>query len=172
MLRSTQIILTCMLFVAGCAMAACKPVDDAKAASRPQATNDAALWQGTWRLVTATHQGQSQPMDGSWRVDGDRYAVILEGKTQEHWQFTLDPATNHVQALATSGALGSHADYVVATRNPDKVGVCCGRMKGLYEISQDRLRVTFDPIARAYPNAFDAGAGSRFTAFVFERERQ
>ena len=129
---------------------------------------DAQLWQGDWRLVSATHAGQTEVIDGSWQVHGDRYDVVLGGKADEHWQFTLDPGLKHFESLATWGATGSHQDYLTATGNTDETCVC--RMKGLYEVSQTGLRVVFDAAGREYPQSFDVSPDSRLTTYVFQRE--
>ena len=78
------------------------------------------------------------------------------------------PAPGASKSLATWGATGSHQDYLTATGNTDATCVC--RMKGLYEVSPDRLRVVFDPTGRDYPQSFDIPPASTFTTFVFQRE--
>lgn len=147
----------------------CQP-GGASNSSRPAVAvgDDARLWQGDWKLISATHAGQTDVLDGGWQVHGDRYDVTLGGKTDEHWQFTLDPGARQFESLATWGATGSHQDYLTATGNTDQTCVC--RMKGLYEVSADRLQVVFDPTGREYPRSFDIPPGSLFTIFVFQRE--
>ncbi len=164
-----RIIAVLMLLTVGSGMAGCKSDGASNASSSAAAaSDDAQLWQGGWRLVSATHGGQTDALDGAWQVHGDRYDVTLGGKTDEHWQFTLDPGARRFESLATWGATGSHQDYLTATGNTDATCVC--RMKGLYEVSPDRLRVVFDPTGRDYPQSFDIPPGSTFTTFVFQRE--
>jgi uncharacterized protein (TIGR03067 family) len=157
-----------MLLVVGGGIGGCKAGGETNTSSRPEAAGDAQLWQGDWRLVSATHGGQTEVIDGGWQVHGDRYDVTLGGKADEHWQFTLEPGARHFESLATWGASGSHQDYLTATGNTDETCVC--RLKGLYEVSADGLRVVFDPAGREYPQSFDAPPDSRFTTFVFQRE--
>jgi uncharacterized protein (TIGR03067 family) len=157
-----------LLGVAG-GVGGCKPDGGSNSSLRVEAAGeDARLWQGAWKLVSATHAGQTEVLDGGWQVHGDRYDVTLGGKTDEHWQFTLDPGAKQFESLATWGATGSHQDYLIATGNTDETCVC--RMKGLYEVSPDRLRVVFDPTGRQYPRSFDVPPESLFTIFVFQRE--
>jgi uncharacterized protein (TIGR03067 family) len=164
-----RIVAISMLLVVGAGSGGCKPGGGPNAGGRAEAAgDDAQLWQGAWRLVSATHGGQTEVLDGAWQVHGDRYDVTLGGKADEHWQFTLDPGVKHFDSLATWGPTGSHQDYLTTTGNTDQSCVC--RLKGLYEVSPDRLRVVFDPAAREYPQSFDVAADSRFTTFVFQRQ--
>jgi uncharacterized protein (TIGR03067 family) len=164
MIGQARIVAIVVLLMAAGGIGGCKAGGHSTVSS---ADVDAQLWQGDWRLVSATHGGETDTMDGAWQVHADRYDVTLGGKTDEHWQFTLDPDAKRFDSLATWGASGSHQDYLTATGNTDATCVC--RMKGLYEVSPDRLRVVFDPAAREYPRSFDMPPGSRFTTFVFER---
>lgn len=169
MIGLTRIAAILILLVVGCRLGGCKPGGGANTSSGPEASaDDTRLWQGDWRLVSATHGGQIEVIDGGWQVHGDRYDVTLGGKTGEHWQFTLDPSAKHFDSLATWGATGSHQDYLTATGNTDATCVC--RLKGLYEASPGQLRVVFDPAAREYPQSFEVAPDSRFTIFVFQRE--
>ena len=168
MIGLTRIVAILVLLAVGGGLGGCKPGGAATSSSSPAAgADDAKLWQGDWRLVSATHGGQTEVLDGGWQVQGDRYDVTLGGKADEHWQFTLDPGARRFDSLATWGPAGSHQDYLTATGNTDASCVC--RMKGLYEVSPDRLRVVFDPAGRDYPQSFDVTPDSRFTIFVFQR---
>jgi hypothetical protein len=164
-----RIVAILMLLLVSSGIGGCKRDGDSNTSRRPEASgDDAQLWQGGWRLVSATHGGQTEVIDGGWQVHGNRYDVLLGGKADEHWQFTLDPSIKHFESSATWGATGSHQDYLTATGNTDESCVC--RLKGLYEVSRARLRVVFDPAAREYPQSFDVTPDSRFTTFVFQRE--
>ena len=170
MIASMRILALCAGLAICGATAGCNSDDKASAKSGAEtAADDAKLWQGNWRLISATRNGESETRDAGWRVSGDRYEVTLNGNAMEHWQFTLDPAAKHFIALATSGANGTHQEYLTSTGNSDR-GTCCGRIRGSYEIGQDTLRVAFDPSFQEYPKSFDAGRGSRFTTFVFKRQ--
>ena len=169
MIGLARIVAILMLLAVGGGIGGCKP-GGAPNASGPAAGDDAQLWQGDWKLVSATHGGETDVIDGGWQVHGDRYDVTLGGKADEHWQFTLDPGAKRFESLATWGATGSHQDYLTTTGNTDATCVC--RMKGLYEVSADRLRVAFDPAGREYPPSFDISPDSRFTTFVFQRASQ
>jgi uncharacterized protein (TIGR03067 family) len=169
MIGLARIVAILVLLAVGGAIGGCRPGGDSNASNRPDvAGDDAQLWHGDWRLVSATHGGQTEVLDGGWQVHGDRYDVTLGGKADEHWQFTLDPGARRFDSLATWGPAGSHQDYLTATGNTDASCVC--RMKGLYEVSPGQLRVVFDPAGREYPQSFDVAADSRFTIFVFQRE--
>ncbi len=45
-----------------------------------------------------------------------------------------------------------------------------GKLKGIYEISGDSLKVCFDLTAQQYPKSFDAKRGSRQLIYEFRRE--
>jgi uncharacterized protein (TIGR03067 family) len=160
MVALARIVAISMLVIVVCG---CRPGGDASGGH--DAVADAQLWQGDWRLVSATHAGQTDALDGGWQVHGDRYDVTLNGKTDEHWQFTLNPG-GRFDSLATWGPTGSHQDYLTASGSTDANCVCA--VKGLYEVSPDRLRVVFDPAGREYPASFDVDPNSRFTTFVFQ----
>jgi hypothetical protein len=64
------VLLVCLL--AGC-----------KAVSTPDSADDTKKWQGRWKLVASTYDGGPQMADMEWIVDGDRYAIRLNGQLHE-----------------------------------------------------------------------------------------
>jgi len=139
----------CLPAIAGCLLSAC-------GVGAADAADDAKLWQGTWKLVSATENGQPQTGDLQWVVDGDHYNIRLNGVThQDPYQITLHPAQKHIDVFHHEVPKGNYYG---------------GSVKGIYEIRSDSLRVCYDLTGRAYPASFDAGPGSRRAIFEFRRD--
>jgi len=118
--------------------------------------HDAKLWQGEWKLVSVSWNGKPDHLDDAhWVVDGDKYDVVVGGKALEQGnKFTLDPDRKRVDVFHHWTPKGTFG----------------GSLKGIYEVSQDRLRVVYDPTARVYPASFDPTPGAKYASFVFERD--
>jgi uncharacterized protein (TIGR03067 family) len=116
---------------------------------------DARLWQGAWRMVSCTWNGQPQVGDMQWIVEGDYYLMRTDRKTHEdHYPFKLDASQKHIDV--------NHHDTPQGTYG--------GKLKGIYEITGDSLKVCYDLTGRRYPNSFDAGPGSQQVLYQFRRE--
>jgi uncharacterized protein (TIGR03067 family) len=118
------------------------------------AADDAKLWQGTWKMVSCTWNGQPQPGDVEWVVEGGYYRIRLDRQLHaDHYPFRLDANQKHIDV--------NHHDTPQGTYG--------GKLKGIYTISGDSLRVCYDLTGRRYPESFDAGPGSQQVLYQFQR---
>jgi len=118
------------------------------------ATDDQASWQGTWKLISVTENGELQSGDMQWIVDGDHYNIVLnQQRGNDPYNITLDPSRNRVDVF--------HHDTPPGTYG--------GKLKGIYKVTADHLTVCYDLTGASYPTAFDAGPGSRRAVFEFQR---
>ncbi len=53
----------------GCLLAGCEVI------SAADSGDDTKKWQGTWKLVAYTYDGEPQMADMEWIVDGDHYNI-------------------------------------------------------------------------------------------------
>src|SRR5262245_6281938 len=121
-----QVVAGCLVALLGCGLAGCKDVSKAVAAScKADPAEDVRQWQGTWKLVAATWNGEPQKGDVRWLVSADRYTVRLDGTDVEHNTFKLDACEKHVDVFHHEVPKGTYG----------------GSLKGVYEIKGDRLRV-------------------------------
>jgi hypothetical protein len=90
------------LVLLGCMLAGCKVSFIADAA------DDTGKWQGAWRMVSTTYDGEPQPGDMEWIVDGDHYTIRLNGTSHvDPYTIKLDPSQKHRRALIRGSARGS-----------------------------------------------------------------
>ena len=140
--------LGCLLLL-GCLLAGCRTVSTADSA------DDAKNWQGTWKLVASTYDGEPQIADMEWIVDGDRYTIRLNHQSHEDpYMFKLDASRKQIDV----------------THHETPAGTYGGKVKGIYEISSDSLIVCYDLTGQQYPTSFDAKRGSRRVLYQFRRE--
>lgn len=136
------VILTCLL--AACRVDVIADSDD-----------DARKWQGIWRMVATTYDGEPQTADMAWIVDGDRYTIRLNGVSHEDpYMFKLDSTDKHIDVFHHETPPGTYG----------------GSLKGIYEVSDDSLTVCYDLTGQRYPESFDAKRGSRQVLYQFRRE--
>lgn len=102
--------------------------------------DDAANFQGTWKIVSVNGESIG---DAQWVVEGDRYTVKMGWQSLETWKITLDAKSKHLDAF--------HHDTPPGTFG--------GKLKGLYEIKGDSLKVCYDATGQHYPKSFDMGSG-------------
>src|SRR5215469_17306823 len=142
MCRSWLILSACLL--AGCNVShATTDADDLRA------------WQGTWGLVSCIANGETQKGNMKWIVSGDRYTIRVDGKSGgDPYPFKLDPRQKHVDVNHHETPKGTYG----------------GRLKGIYEIQGNILKVCYDLKGQRYPTSFDAGPGSAQVLYQFERE--
>src|SRR5262245_22873966 len=120
-------------------------------------SDDMRAWQGTWKLVSYTENGESQTADMHWVVSGDRYTIGIGRKDgRDPYTFTLDPKQKRIDVYHHDTPKGTYG----------------GRLKGIYEISGDTLKVCYDLKGQRYPKSFDVGRGSGQVVFQFRRERR
>jgi len=145
MRRLGFIHFACLLAVCGVNHAAATEADDTRA------------WQGTWKLVSCMANGESQTADMKWIVKGDHYTIRLKGQSGEDpYTFKLDPRQKHIDVFHHDTPRGTYG----------------GRLKGIYEIQGNSLKVCYDLKGQRYPNSFDAGRGSAQVLYQFQRERR
>jgi uncharacterized protein (TIGR03067 family) len=106
-------------------------------------------------MVSCTWNGEPQPGNMRWIVQGDYYLIQIDGLTHsDHYPFTLDASQKHIDV--------NHHD------TPE--GTYGGKLKGIYEITGDSLKVCYDLKGQRYPKSFDAGPGSGQAVYEFRRE--
>src|SRR6266700_3603285 len=95
-------------------LAGCSEVSNADAA------NDTKQWQGTWKLVRSTYDGEPQIADMQWIVDGDHYNIRLDQQLGlDPYTFKLDASQKHIDVFHHETPKGTYG----------------GKLKGIYEIS-------------------------------------
>ena len=118
--------------------------------------DDSRAWQGTWKMVSCTHNGEPQSGDVQWIVKNDRYTIRLSGKTgTDPHVMTLDAKQKHIDVF--------HHDTPKGTWG--------GSFKGIYEIQGNTLKVCYDLKGQRYPKSFEAGRGSSQVLYTFQRVR-
>ncbi len=134
------------LLLLGSLLAGCKSISTA---------DDTQKLQGTWKLVVATYDGGLQMAEMEWIVNGDHYNIRLDRHLQEDPNFfKLDASRKQIDVFHHYTPPGTYG----------------GKLKGIYEISGDSLKVCFDLTAQQYPKSFDAKRGSRQLIYEFRRE--
>ena len=146
---STNLMRLGSVVLLGVLLANCRAVSSADSA------DDTKKWQGTWKMVSCTYDGEPQSADMEWIVDGDRYTIRLNGQSNvDPYMFKLDAGRKRIDVF----------------HHETPAGTSGGSVKGIYEISEDSLRVCYDLTNQRYPESFDAKRGSRQVLYVFRRE--
>jgi uncharacterized protein (TIGR03067 family) len=118
---------------------------------------DSRAWQGTWKMVSCTHNGEPQNGDVQWIVKNDRYTIRLSGKTgTDPHIITLDAKQRHIDVF----------------HHETPKGTWGGSLKGIYEIQGNTLKVCYDLKGQQYPKSFEAGRGSGQVVYTFQRVRE
>jgi uncharacterized protein (TIGR03067 family) len=143
-------LLACLLAASSCWLAGCGATNAADTAE------DTKLWQGTWKMDSCIWNGEPQKGDVAWLVEGDRYRIRMDRQTHEDpYPFQLDATQKHIDVNHHETPKGTYG----------------GKLKGIYEVSGDTLRVCYDLTGSRYPKSFEAGPGSRQVVYQFHRER-
>ena len=138
-----------LLLLLGCILAACR------VAVIAGSSDDTEKWQGIWRMVTTTYDGEPQTADMEWIVDGDHYTIRLNGQSHvDPYTIKLDSSQKHIDVFHHETPPGTYG----------------GSLKGIYDISGDSLTVCFDLTGQRYPESFNANRGSRQVLYKFRRE--
>ena len=117
--------------------------------------DDSQAWQGAWRMVSTTYDGEPQMGDMEWIVNGDHYTIRLNGQSHEDpYTFKLDGSRKQIDVF----------------HHETPPGTSGGSLKGIYEINGDSLKVCYDLTGQRYPESFDANRGSRQVLYQFRRE--
>jgi uncharacterized protein (TIGR03067 family) len=148
-----EISANCMrlgwLVFLGCLLAGCRAVSSADSA------DDTKKWQGTWKLVGSSYDGEPQMADMEWIVDGDHYTIRLNQQSHEDlYMFKLDAGHKQIDVFHHETPPGTYG----------------GKVKGIYKIRGDSLTVCYDLTGQRYPKSFDATRGSRQVLYQFRRE--
>jgi uncharacterized protein (TIGR03067 family) len=137
------------LILLACILASCRTFSTADSA------DDMKKWQGTWKLVAATYDGEPKMADMEWIVEGDRYTIRMDGQShQDPYLFKLDASLKQIDVF--------HHDTPPGTYG--------GKLKGIYQVGSDSLTVCYDLAGQQYPASFDAPRGSRQVLYQFRRE--
>ena len=137
------------LVLLGCILAACR------VAVIAGSSDDTEKWQGAWRMVSTTYDGEPQTADMEWIVDGDHYTIRLNGQSHvDPYTIKLDSSQKHIDVFHHETPPGTYG----------------GSLKGIYDISGDSLTVCYDLTGQRYPESFNANRGSRQVLYKFRRE--
>ena len=137
------------LVLLGCILAACR------VAVIAGSSDDTEKWQGVWRMVSTTYDGEPQAADMEWIVDGDHYTIRLNGQSHvDPYTIKLDSSQKHIDVFHHETPPGTYG----------------GSLKGIYDISGDSLTVCYDLTGQRYPESFNANRGSRQVLYKFRRE--
>jgi uncharacterized protein (TIGR03067 family) len=132
MYRLGFILFTCLLTGCGSSLASTE-------------ADDLQAWQGTRKLVSCIANGESQIADMRWIVNGDHYTISLHRRSDvTPYTFKLDPQLKRVNVFHHETPVGTYG----------------GRLKGIYEIEGNSMKVCYDLKGQRCPTSFDASRGS------------
>lgn len=138
-----------LVLLLGFLLAGCRGISAADSA------DDVGKWQGTWKLVGCTYDGEPQNGEMEWVVDGDHYNIRMNHHLGEDpYMFKLDAGRKRIDVF----------------HHETPAGTSGGSVKGIYEISGDSLTVCYDLTDQGYPTSLDAPRGSRRVLYEFRRE--
>src|ERR1700674_2950838 len=91
---STNFMRLGWLVLLGCLLAGCS------AAPTADSADDTRKWQGTWKLVACTYDGEPQMADMEWIVDGDHYTIRLDRQSNvDPYMFKLDASRKQIDVF-------------------------------------------------------------------------
>jgi hypothetical protein len=90
---SANVVRLGWLMLLGCLLAGCKAISAADSA------DDIKKWQGTWKLVACTYNGEPQMADMEWIVDGDHYNIRLNGHLHSICQARREPEADRTSFI-------------------------------------------------------------------------
>lgn len=124
------------------------------AKSSTSAKGDLQRLQGAWVAVDAEYDGGKEMPPGGvkWVFRGDICEVWIGGAKMETQQITLDP-TKRLKTIDVrpAGGLMGH------------------RVKGIYRLDGDSLKVCYHTPGQEYPTEFSAPKGARRISYHFRR---
>ena len=156
----TASLLVTVLAFTGCSKSAGRSAETSAATSA--STPDDQNLEGTWKMERAVLNGQPLMNEVRWTFDGDTLTIMV-GRKEE------------------AGGIRSHFELGTGGR-PDTIlikqfnnplaaqGYTGGSYTGVFKVTGDKLRVTYDMTGRQYPKSFDAGKGSMRMAYEFRRD--
>jgi uncharacterized protein (TIGR03067 family) len=115
--------------------------------------DDLSLLQGTWRMVDTEYDGSrltEEAQKHTWEFQGNKYTIKNQGNFLELWKAQLNSSRNPKTIDGTHDITG-------------------GKLKGIYEVTADSLKVCYDLTGKGRPDSFKAGKGSRRVCYYFKR---
>jgi uncharacterized protein (TIGR03067 family) len=129
--------------------AAPKPVDT----SVINWDEDLGRLQGTWRMVDTEYDGNriaEEARNYSWEFRGDKYTIKRQGNFMELHKVQLNSERSPKTIDGTHDITGR-------------------KVMGIYELTEDTLKVCYDLTGNGRPDSFTAARGSRRVCYYFER---
>jgi uncharacterized protein (TIGR03067 family) len=139
-------------------------VSDATAARADDKAEDVdkelKKFQGTWTVESVEAGGMEVPIElfkgMTVTFEGDKYIVKLGDEVIQKATQKLDPSKSP-KAMDGTVAEGPHKGTVIL---------------GIYEISEDKLKICFDPEGKKRPTEFKTATGSQTTRAVYKRVKK
>ena len=132
----------------------------ARADDKADAKKELKKFEGAWTFESVEAGGKMMPADPfkgmTVTFEGDKYSVKKGDEVNNAATMKLDPSK-----------LPKTFDSTV-TEGPNKGTV----ILGIYEISEDTLKVCFDPEGKKRPTEFKTAAGSPTTLVVHKRVKK
>jgi len=136
------------------------------ATPKPRETNG-GIWdedldrlQGHWRMVDAEWDGNSIAEEAkkySWDFRVDQYTISSNGNFQEQWVVEVN-SSRHPKTIDSMPQLTSIAPVTGGKK-----------LMGIYEVTDDTLKVCYDLTGNGRPDSFKAAKGSRRACYYFQR---
>ena len=115
---------------------------------------------GTWRMVDVEYEDERNPNQAkeySWVFRVDEYTINHNGDFQELWVVEVN-SSRHPKTIDSTGTLTRIAPIPGGKK-----------LMGIYEVTDDTLRVCFDLTGNSRPDSFKAAKGSRRACYYFKR---
>ena len=132
----------------------------ARADDKADVEKELKKFQGTWTVGSVEVEGKELPIalfEGmAVTFEGDKYTVKVGDMVIQKATQKLD-LSRSPKALDGTVAEGPHKGTVIL---------------GIYEITEDTLRVCFDPEGKKRPTEFKTAAGSQTTLAVYKRMKK
>jgi uncharacterized protein (TIGR03067 family) len=117
--------------------------------------------QGTWRLVDTEYDGQriteeAKRRNLAWVFDDEQYTIMADGKLDEVWTVKLNASR---KPKTIDGTIQRTWIGPIAHK----------KLMGIYEVTDDTLRICYDLTGNGRPDNFKAPKGSRRACYIFER---
>jgi uncharacterized protein (TIGR03067 family) len=135
-------------------------------APKPRETNG-GIWDedldrlhGTWRMVDVEYNGLRNPdqaKEYSWVFKNDEYTINHNGDFQELWVIEIN-SSRSPKTIDSTGTLTRIAPITGGKK-----------IMGIYEVTDDTLKVCFDLSGNSRPDSFKADPGSRRACYYFKR---
>jgi uncharacterized protein (TIGR03067 family) len=126
---------------------------------KDQAAAEMAKMQGDWVMASMIRDGEKIPDEDVQalfrKVTGDHYVVFRFQDKAGEGTFKLDPSKTP-----------KGIDFYIAGPAGKKP------MLGIYELTENRLRMCYGPIGAPRPTKFTSEAGEKQTLVVWEKEKK